>query len=121
MNPYSPAVREYFAAPAHAGDAPGGIAVFVDDQDVCLRLSAAARGGRIAALRFRARACPHLIAAAEAACAALEDRPVAELVEFSAHDLITQLGVPVEKTGRILVLEDAIRALGRQVAAETGL
>ena len=100
MNPYSARVREYFAEPAHAGDARGGVAVLV--------------------MRFRARACPHVIAAAEAACAGLEGRPVADLIEFSAHDLMDNLSIPVEKTGRILVLEDAIRALGRELATSTG-
>ena len=121
MNPYSPRVREYFAAPAHAGDVDGGCSVIVNEQGVCLQLSVAAAGDRIVALRFRARACPHVLAAAEAACAALEGRPVADLIEFSARDLMDNLPVPVEKTGRILVLEDAIRALGRQLATETGL
>ena len=121
MSPYSPRVREYFAAPAHAGDVDGGLSVFVDEQDVCLRLSGAAADDRVAALRFRARACPHVIAAAEAACAELEGRPVVDLIEYSARDLMDNLPVPVEKTGRILVLEDAIRALGRQFATETGL
>ena len=121
MNPYSPRVREYFAAPAHAGDVEGGITVLVDEQDVQLQLSAEATGDRVAALRFRARACPHVIAAAEAACMALEGRPVADLIEFSARDLMDNLPVPVEKTGSILVLEDAVRALGRQFATETGL
>ena len=120
MNPYSPMVREYFAAPAHAGEVDDGAVVFVDEQDVCLRLSASAVDGKIAALRSRARACPHVIAAAEAACAALEGRPAAELIEFSVRDLMNKLPVPVEKTGRILVLEDAIRALGRPLATETG-
>ena len=120
MNPYSVRVREYFAEPAHAGDVAGGVSVLVDEQGVCLQFSASAEGGRVGAMRFRARACPHVIAAAEAACAALEGRPAADLIEFSARDLMDNLSVPVEKTGRILVLEDAIRALGQQVATDTG-
>jgi NifU-like protein involved in Fe-S cluster formation len=120
VNPYSARVREYFAEPAHAGDVAGGVAVLIDEQEVCLQLSASARDDRIDAMRFRARACPHVIAAAEAACTALEGRPVADLIEFSARDLMDNLPVPVEKTGRILVLEDAIRALGQQIAMETG-
>jgi NifU-like protein involved in Fe-S cluster formation len=120
VNSYSPRVREYFAEPLHAGEVDGGSSVRVEDQDVCLQLSAAVADGKVAALRFQARACPHVIAAAEAACTALEGRPVAELLEFSARDLIDNLPVPVEKTGRILVLEDAVRALGQQFATETG-
>ena len=120
MNPYSARVREYFAQPAHAGDVPGGASVLVDEQEVRMQLAAAARDDRVVTMRFRARACPHVIAAAEAACRALEGCPVADLIEFSARDLMDNLPVPVEKTGRILVLEDAIRALGQQFATETG-
>ena len=63
-------------------------------------------------LRFQAWGCPHVIAAAEAFCAAYEGRPAAEMLEFSATGLMQTLSVPVEKTGRILVLEDAVRSLG---------
>lgn len=63
-------------------------------------------------LRFEVWGCPHVIAAVEAFCAAYEGRPVAEMLEFSATGLMQSLSVPVEKTGRILVLEDAVRSLG---------
>ena len=112
-DPYSAEVRALFASPAHAGDLDGGRTVAASGQDVRLELSGAATGGRLEALRFRAWACPHGIAAAEAACASLEGATVAELLEFSVVDLMENLAVPVEKTGRILVLEDAGRSLGQ--------
>lgn len=118
-DPYSPIVRELFAAPAHAGRLDGGQAVNADDQAVRLRLSARVDGDTVTAMRFQARACPHVIAAAEAACAALEGRPVADLLEFSASGLMEKLAVPVEKTGRILVLEDAVRSLGQRFRGGT--
>ena len=113
-DPYSARVRELFANPAHGGEIGEGRTVSRDEQDVSLELGAMVAEGRITAMRFRARACPHVIAAAEAACAALEGRPVAELLEFSAAGLMQSLPVPVEKTGRILVLEDTVRSLGQQ-------
>ena len=113
-DPYSARVRELFAAPAHAGQVEGGESVYVDDQDVRLRLSATATGGQIEAMRFEAWGCPHLIAAAEAACIDLESRKTGDLLEFSGRDLMENLPVPVEKTGRILVLEDAVRSLGQR-------
>jgi NifU-like protein involved in Fe-S cluster formation len=112
MSAYSDRVREYFTAPAHAGDLAEGTTVLVDEQDVRLLLSARATGGVIDAMRFRAWGCPHTIASAEAACRALEGRPVRELIEFSASGLMEELAVPVVKTGRILVREDAVRSLG---------
>ena len=116
--PYSARVRARFAAPDHAGDVAAGRSVLVEDQDVRLQLSAAIDDGRIATLRFKAWGCPHTIAAAEAACAALEGGPVEALLEFSARDLMEYLPVPVEKTGRILVLEDAVRSLGQKFRDE---
>ena len=104
-----------FADPAHAGRLDGAISIRGDAADVRLCLFAQAEAGRVSALRFLAWGCPHLIAAAEAVCAAYEGRPVTELLEFSASGLMQSLPVPVEKTGRILVLEDAARALGKSL------
>ena len=110
--PYSAGIRANFAA--HAGVLDEGQSVQIDEQDVRLQLSATATGGTISAMRFRAWGCPHTIGVAEAVCGALEGRPIADLLEFSARDLMEDLSVPVEKTGRILVIEDAVRALGRR-------
>ena len=111
-DPYGPRVRELFTDPAHAGQVEGGESVLVDDQGVRVQLSARVDKGVVQSLRFRAWGCPHTIAAAEAACRALEGQAVAAFLEFSASDLMEELAVPVEKTGRILVLEDAVRSLG---------
>jgi NifU-like protein involved in Fe-S cluster formation len=113
-DPYSATVRALFSAPAHAGDLNGGESVALDDQEIRLQLSATAEDGVITAMRFRAWGCPHVIAAAESACASLEGRPVPELLDFAVSGLMKKLPVPVEKTGRILVLEDAIRSLGQR-------
>ena len=113
-DPYSARVRALFAHPAHAGGLDDGRTVAAAGQDVRLELSGVATGERLNALRFRAWGCPHVIAAAEAACAGLEGAEIAELLEFSAVDLMENLAVPVEKTGRILVIEDALRSLGQR-------
>ena len=114
-DPYSRRVRELFANPAHGGALEGGHRCAVDDQGIRLELSAALDGGRVQALAFKAYGCPHVIAATEAACAELEGQDAVQLLEFSASGLMQSLSVPVEKTGRILVLEDAIRSLGRVI------
>jgi NifU-like protein involved in Fe-S cluster formation len=118
-DPYSEKVRELFAEPAHAGGLADGEAVFVADQDVRLRLSGSVGGGKIEALRFRVWGCPHVIAAAEAVCSALEGRPVTDLESYSVADVMENLPVPVEKTGRILVIEDAVRSLGQRFRDRT--
>jgi len=112
-DPYSSVVRELFADPAHVGqlaDTPG---VLVEDQGVRIAFSAKVVEGRIDALRFQAWGCPHVIAAAEAFCSNYEGKSTADLLEFSASDLMQSLSVPVEKTGRILVFEDAVRSLAQ--------
>jgi len=117
-DPYNARVRACFAAPEHAGSLATGESVLVEGQDVRLQLAATVAGGVVACLRFKAWGCPHTIAAAEAACAALEGRPVGALLEFSARGLMEYLAVPVEKTGRILVVEDAVRSLGQRFGEE---
>ena len=120
-DPYSSLVRDCFASPAHAGDLDRGVSVDVDDQGASVRLAAIAKGGSLEAHRFRAWGCPHLIAACEYFCAEYEGRPVAALSDFRATDIMQKLAVPVEKTGRILVVEDAVRALSGVLSEGAGL
>ena len=110
-DPYSERVRALFGSPAHAGSLDGPV-VRLDDQGVRIELSATVAGGRLEKLAFRAYGCPHVIAAAEAFCDEYEGREAGELEAFSGADLMQNLPVPHEKTGRILVLEDAVRSLG---------
>ena len=118
-DPYSPEVRELFTNPVHGGDLADAAVVEMIQQGVRLRLSAIHAGGRIVSLRFRAYGCPHVIAACELFCQAFEGRPVTALKDFQATDIMGDLSVPVEKTGRILVLEDAVRLLGDEISEGT--
>ncbi len=111
-DPYSPEVRRLFRAPAHAGSLAGARVARAQGQGVAVELSMLSDGARIGALRFRAYGCPHLLAATEAFCGDFEGRPLADLHAFSAVEAAHRLSVPIEKTGRILVLEDAVRLLG---------
>ncbi|MGB5512635.1 MAG: iron-sulfur cluster assembly scaffold protein [Woeseiaceae bacterium] len=120
-DPYSAAVRELFRNAAHGGDLPDAAVVDLAGAGMHLQLAARHADGHIEALRFRAYACPHVIAACEAFCRGWEGRPVTDLGRFTATGIIDDLSVPVEKTGRILVLEDAVRALGRSIGGATAL
>ena len=113
--PYNDVVRGLFEAPAHAGDLDGAVSVYAASQGMRIALSARLSQRNITALRFRAWGCPHFIAAAEVFCADFEGRPALQLADFRASEVMQTLSVPVEKTGRILVLEDAVRSLGRNV------
>ena len=112
-DPYSSVVRELFADPAHVGQLAEAPGVLVEDQGVRIAFSAKVTEGRIDALRFQAWGCPHVIATAEAFCSNYEGKSTADLLEFSVSDLMQSLSVPVEKTGRILVIEDAVRSLAQ--------
>lgn len=116
-DPYSRQVRALFRDPAHAGRLDGGLETFVDDQGVRIRLSLSAPGGRVEEARFEAWGCPHVLAACEAFCASAQGRQLADLSEYSAAPLMQSLAIPVDKTGRILVLEDAVRSLGATASA----
>ena len=119
---YNEAVRRIFADPAHAGDLRGeyelNLAADVVESASGARITLAAgiRGGIIAGMAFRVWGCPHLIAALELVCMALEEQPVAGLEKFDLADITQELSVPVEKSGRILLLEDALATLWAQYA-----
>ena len=110
-DPYSQAVRARFAAPRHAGLVAGGAVATASGPEVRIELSCDIVDGSVEALRFRAWGCPHVIAAAEVFCENYEGRQLSDLESFDIKAIIETLSVPIEKTGRILVLEDAVRRL----------
>lgn len=115
-DPYNQQVRALFANPSHAGTIAGGETVLVDEQGVRVELSASEETGQLSVMRFRAWGCPYLIAAAEWACRYYEGGPVSALEISPVARIMEDLAVPSEKTGRILVLEDAIQSLGRRLS-----
>ncbi len=112
---YNALVREYFAAPQHAGDLEGAAIGYFSDQGMHIRLAATIDGEHITGMRFRAWGCPHVIAAAEATCRRYEGGPVTALEAFDSAQIMQDLAIPIEKTGRILVLEDTVRSLGQAI------
>lgn len=120
---YSRRVRELFAATDHGGDLPPGFGnVFGAEASESTSgarvvLTAAVADGRIVALRYRVFGCPHLVAALERWSERYEGAPTGALASFSVAETMRELDVPIEKTGRILLLEDAIRSLAAAIAA----
>ena len=116
-NPYSELVKRYFANPVHAGQLPdeynnavvGEAAESETGARVILR--AVVDQDTVRILRYQVFGCPHLIAAAEAFCAEAEGQPVSTLLELDVPGLMDKLTIPVEKTGRVFILEDAAKAL----------
>ncbi|MBT8422680.1 MAG: hypothetical protein HKN56_06605 [Gammaproteobacteria bacterium] len=67
-------------------------------------------GGRVAKLAFRAFACPHIIAACHLLADRLAGESVEALVDPALPERLQELEIPVEKAGKILILQDALRA-----------
>jgi NifU-like protein involved in Fe-S cluster formation len=115
--PYNDAVRMLFENPSHAGDLQSDYAEVLrseaaeSEHGARVLLFAGIADGMIAEMRFRAWGCPHLIAAAEMLCDDRENGPVSGLSGFDRNAMMTQLFVPVEKTGKMLLLEDALESL----------
>ena len=120
-DPYNSLTRQNFANSVHAGDlrdeyTASAVALASESAGGAqVQLAAGVRDGRLQECRFRAYGCPHLIAAAEWACSNYEGRSVSELAEFRVDECMQALEVPTAKTGRILLLEDAIRLLHEQL------
>jgi len=116
-NPYSELVKRYFANPVHAGQLPdeynNAVVGEAAESETGARviLHAVVDRDTVRILRYQVFGCPHLIAAAEAFCDQVEGQPVSTLLELDVPGLMDKLTIPVEKTGRVLILEDAAKAL----------
>lgn len=114
---YSARVLELFRALPRAGALPeeaGRIAAaeaFAIDRGAWVRFEALVDAGRIVACRFQAWGCPHTLAAAALAAGWLEDPPDGGSARCEATRLVRELDAPAGKMGRLLVVEDAARAL----------
>lgn len=114
---YSEEVRRLFRTAAHAGSVPGAAAtglvaeIAEGGAGAVIRIEAEIENGRWRLLRYRIFGCPHLIAAAESVCARLEGRPLGTVAPFPVAEIMQMLEIPVEKTGRVLLLEDAFAGL----------
>ena len=121
MNGYSSLVIEHFEHPRNVGQfssealrSPGevvqGSAGDVA-QGVQFVLSAQVGEGVIRAARFEAYGCPHCIACGSWLTERLPGHTLARLAQWRWREAARVLEVPVEKFGRLLVLEDAVRRL----------
>ena len=115
---YNDEVRSRFVRPPHAGAIEPGVGVVSAaagsvEQGTRFELFARIRDGRISDLKHRVYGCPHSIAAASLACDQLLGTDLERLKAWSWRETEQRLQVPPEKRGRLLVLEDALRALAK--------
>ena len=114
---YSPRVRALFSELDGAGDPAAGTGVMVSgearalDRGAWARFAARVDGGRFVDFRFRAFGCPDTLAAASWVACRLRGATLETVSTLGAAVLARELGVPAEKMGRLLVLEDALQAL----------
>lgn len=115
---YSTLVLDYFCEPHHAGDPDPGTGQIVSASVGAggagprITLTGTSAGGDVwTQLTWRVFGCPHTMAAAEAACRRFAGAKTTAPAEFTFVELVEELGIPVEKTGRVLLLEDAFGAL----------
>ncbi len=117
---YGPEVLTLFREARYAGIVAGGARGYAQGRtgDVEVLFSAAVADGRITAMRYGALGCPWVIAACEWICREAGDRPLRRLADFDAPTLAGALGAPPEKTGSLLVVEDAITELRENLELE---
>jgi nitrogen fixation protein NifU and related proteins len=113
---YSETVIEHFGQPRNAGrfapaaDVIEGVAGDVS-QGARFNLSARVQAERLVEVRFEAYGCPHCIAAGSLLSERLQGSTQDDLRAWSWRQAAEELQVPAEKRGRLLILEDAVRAL----------
>jgi cysteine desulfurase len=114
----------YFLAPARVprfpeGSAPTGICRGragrqEDGASVLFELevanSKAGAGGTVKSARFSAYGCPHTLAVVAWLCETLEGAPIDDVAPGAPTDWAESFAVPAEKLGRLLIVEDALRA-----------
>jgi NifU-like protein involved in Fe-S cluster formation len=80
-------------------------------QGAMFTLTARVADSRISAVRYEVYGCPHCVAAGSWLSEQLIGATIEELRAWSWRAAAQELQVPAEKRGRLLILEDAVRAL----------
>ncbi len=79
-----------------------------------VRLKLKIRDARVTDARFRVYGCPHTVAATAWLAQQVLGRNASTLLPEGIATLCRPLEVPVEKLGRLLVIEDVVRICERQ-------
>ncbi len=113
---YSQLVHAHFTRPVNVGTLAPAADVLTaragsKAQGVEIVLTARLDRDRIGSLHHLVYGCPHLIAAASWLTQRLQGFAIEDLGRWKWREVADALQVPTEKWGRLLVLEDAVRAL----------
>lgn len=115
---YSPLVESHFRAPRNVGRFEPTADVLVGrsgskDRGVEIVLSARMENERIVAVNHLVYGCPHTVAAASWLTESLVGATLDDLASWRWKEAAATLEIPPEKWGRLLALEDAVRAIER--------
>lgn len=116
---YSPEVLQRFDAPRGAGELSDGRQGVLEGEaedrslNVWVRFQVQLTDERIQAVRFQAFGCPHTIAAASWVAEWLDGKAADALARLDVREVSRVLGVPLEKMGKLLRIEDALAACAR--------
>jgi hypothetical protein len=108
---YSELTRRYFESAANVGELTGagvfrGAAGSLEG-GTWVQFDLQINGGAVSAARFLAFACPHTIAVSAWLAEQAVGQRVKALLPEGVPELRNRFAVPVEKTGRLLIIEDA--------------
>jgi NifU-like protein involved in Fe-S cluster formation len=120
---YNELTRRHFEAPRNAGELPGSnrAAAGSRSQGTWVQFDLELSAGAVSAARFLAFGCPHVIAACDIVCEEAEGGRLEEVrLRQGARALLQRLGAPIEKLGRLLVVEDAWLAAVRAASGDRG-
>ena len=112
---YPTQVARHFSSPANVGPLePGAGRVCRGEAGAAERgtwvvFEAQIDAGRIRRLAFRAYGCPYVIAACSRITELLTDTAVCSLLDFAPAALAAELDLPTEKSGSLLIIQDALR------------
>jgi len=90
------------------------------EQGAEVRLQLRVADGRVADARFQAFGCPHFLAAASWLTDRLRGAGPVQLEAWDWREAAAALEVPAAKYGRLLTLQDAVRAAARNWPGSTG-
>jgi NifU-like protein involved in Fe-S cluster formation len=80
------------------------------DQDAWVRFHLQVTGSVVKAARFQAYGCPHTLAVTAWLARKLPGRKLLDPLLGGPTDWAQALSVPIEKLGRLMIVEDALRA-----------
>ena len=108
---YNELTRKYFESAANAGElaGPGVFRGAAGDraQGTWVQFDLQIKAGTVSAARFLAFGCPHTIAVSAWLAEQAVGRQVKPQLPESVQALRDRFAVPVEKMGRLLIVEDA--------------